>query len=227
MKLVCITGIDGTGKSTLARGVVETLRGQDRDVVYSYGRAYPIISRAVMAAGRVVALRGKDPWRDYQDYDASKKSTLKNRWLATGYTLSILCDYFVQLWVKLLLTMRPNRLVVLDRYVYDTVISDLAVHLNYSERAVQRAIDLCLKLLPKPQLTLLLDVPAEVAYARKDDVPHVEYLRERQRWYRALETRAEVTAASGERPPEELVQLLIARMAAVGVITQKGSGEVV
>jgi dTMP kinase len=208
MKLVCITGIDGTGKSTLAHNTVAELRRQGYEASYIYGRTYPVISRALMALGRLTMLRGKDQWRDYRVYSASKKRRMRSPLLAVIYTAAILADYYAQIWLKLLPHLFSRQVIVSDRYVYDTVISDLAVHLSYSAEQTARAIEDGLKLLPMPMLTVLLDVPEEVAFARKDDVPHIDYLRERRDWYLTLVARDEVKVLDGEADPIALAQAL-------------------
>ena len=167
MKLVCITGIDGTGKSTLARNTAEALRSQGVSAAYIYGRTYPVLSRALMALGRMTLLRKQDMRQDYAGYNTSKKQTMRNPWLARTYTTAILLDYYIQIWLKLLPHLLADRIVVSDRYVYDTVISDLAVHLNYSPAQADRAIQRGLRFVPRPALTVLIDVPEEVAFARK------------------------------------------------------------
>jgi thymidylate kinase len=213
MRLICITGIDGTGKTTLARNSAAALREQGTPAIYIYGRTYPLLSRGLMALGRATMLRKKDMWSDYRSYNSSKKQTMRNPLLAGAYTAAILLDYYVQIWLKLLPHAFTNGVVVSDRYLYDTVISDLAVHLNYSEERAMQAIERGMRFLPVPTRTILIDVPAEVAFARKDDVPHVDYLKERQRFYQALASRHEVTQFNGEQSPEALVQALLAQIA--------------
>lgn len=205
MKLITITGIDGTGKTTLARNTAVALHAQGIPAVYVYGRTYPVISRVLMFLGRKTMLRSKDQWQDYEGYSADKKQKMRNPVLALVYTVAILIDYYVQIWLKLLPHLGSRRVVVSDRYLYDTVISDLAVHLNYSEVQTDSAIRLGLALLPKPALTVLIDVPEEVAFARKDDVPHIDYLRERRAWYLRLSRRPRVRCFDGQTAPEQLV----------------------
>lgn len=217
MRLVCITGIDGTGKSTLARNTVAALEASGRPAAYIYGRTYPVVSRGLMALGRLTLLRGRDQWRDYAGYTADKKRAMGNPLLRGIYTLAILADYYVQIWLKLLPHLPSRRVVVADRYLYDTVISDLAVHLGYSAERTAEAIALGMLLLPRPWLTILLDVPEEVAFARKDDVPHIDYLRERRGWYALLRGRPEVRQFDGEGAPETLARDLVA-----AVVGQQG-----
>jgi dTMP kinase len=212
MKLICLTGIDGAGKTTLARNLVGALRSQGQSATYVYGRTYPVISRLLMALGRATLLRQHDQWQAYQSYNADKKQTMRNPLLAFVYTTAILVDYYAQIWLKLLPHLFSRRIVVLDRYVYDTVISDLTVHLNYSPAQTEQAIERGLRWLPTPMLTALIDLSEEVAFSRKDDVPHIEYLQERRSWYLQLESRPEVKKVNGENPQEAVLQTVLSQI---------------
>ena len=212
MELICLTGMDGAGKTTLAHKLVNTLQQQGQSAVYIYGRTYPIISRLLMALGRITLLRENDQWQDYQAYNTNKKQTMRHPLLKWVYTAAILIDYYLQIWLKLLPHLFSQRVVVSDRYVYDTIISDLAAHLNYSLPQTARAIARGLVWLPYPKLTIVIDLPAEVAFARKTDVPHPDYLRERRQWYQQLVSRPEVEQLNGEADLETIHQALVAKV---------------
>jgi dTMP kinase len=206
MKIVCITGIDGAGKTTLAHELVFSLKKEGKHSIYLYGRIYPLISRLFMALGRAVWLYDQDQWRNYESYSNKKNKTMRNRLLKWMYTSAILIDFYPQIWLKLILHFSKGRIIVLDRYIYDTVISDLSAHLNYSMRETENAIRMGLRILPTPDVTFLLDLPEEVAYKRKDDVPHIDYLKERKRWYQQIVSRPEVQKINGESPIGEIVE---------------------
>jgi len=214
VKIACIIGIDGTGKSTLARGLTRALDKQGVPAATIYGKTYPILSRLFIVMGRVTVLRRHDQWIDYGSYVTTKKNVMHNRFLAGAYSVAVLLDYFPQMWLKLLPHLIAGRVVVCDRYLYDTVINDLAVHLNYSDQDADRAIKFGMKLLPNPMMTVLLDVPPEVAIARKNDVPHIDYLNERRYWYLRLKQRAEVRICNGEDPAGDLVNSLLVEVMA-------------
>lgn len=218
MKIVCITGMDGTGKTTLSRALVAALRERGVRAAYIYGRTYPMLSRLVMALGRLTLLRGANQWRDYAQYATRKRQTMRNPILAAIYTASIFLDYYVQMWLKLLPYAVQPCIVVSDRYIYDTVISDIAVHLNYSSEQTRRAIDLGMRLLPRLLLAVLIDIPEDVAFARKDDMPHIDYLRERRQRYLELADRPEVALLSGHASRASLLQSLLQEIAVRDVV---------
>jgi thymidylate kinase len=213
MRLICITGIDGTGKTTLAKNVAGALQGRGERALYIYGRTYPLLSRLLMFLGRTLFLRKSSPWKDYGQYTAQKKNKMRNPLFVWVYTAAILLDYYVQIWLKLLPHLGRKRIVIADRYLYDTIISDLTVHLSYTQEQTARAIKRGLSFLPKPWLTFLVDVPEEVAFARKDDVPHIDYLRERRGWYLQLQQRPEVRLLDGQLPPQAVVEAVLAEAA--------------
>lgn len=220
MKLICLTGIDGAGKTTLAQNLVQALSAEGMRVGYVYGRTTPVLSRLLMTLGGRTLLRQHDPWQNYQAYNSHKKQTMRNPILRVVYTLAILIDYYVQIWFKLLPHAVAGRTVVCDRYIYDTVISDLTVHLSYAEGQTKKAISRGLQWLPTPMLTVLLDLPEDVAFARKDDMPHVDYLRERRSWYLQLEARPEVVKLQADAAPNAMLDAVLAR------VMQQQMGEV-
>lgn len=207
-KIICITGIDGAGKTTLARQLVESLQENELPGIYIYGRTYPILSRALMALGRGILLRDHDMWNDYVDYSQAKKNTMRNLLFKWVYTFAIIFDYFPQIWFKLLLHYPGQRIIVLDRYIYDTVICDLAIHLNYSIPETLNAITWGSRFLPKPSKTYLIDLPEELAFQRKDDIPHIDFLKELRRYYKNLLSFPEVEIINGEASIEDLVNII-------------------
>ena len=91
-------------------------------------------------------------------------------------------------------------------------LNELAVQLDYSPAQTERAIERGLRLLPEPTLTILLDLPEEVAFERKTDVPHVQYLRERRGRYLELASRPEVERLDGRVSPTTLLDALLQRI---------------
>jgi dTMP kinase len=209
MKIVCITGIDGAGKTTLAHELVSLLNKVGKPSIYVYGRIYPLVSRIIMTLGRAIWLHDQDQWRNYENYSNKKNETMRNCVLKWMYTSAILVDFYPQIWLKLILHYSKGRIIVLDRYIYDTVISDLSAHLNYSMHETDMAIHFGLLILPTPDVTFLVDLPEEVAYRRKNDVSHIDYLKDRRRWYQQIISRSEVQKINGVSPIEEIVEEML------------------
>ena len=180
---ICFSGIDGAGKSTLARDLVAEMERRGIRSLYVYNRLRLVISKPALWVARVLFLRGKDIFGDYEEYSRARKAVFRKRLLSVAYEQLLLTDYFFQVLFKVAVPLALGRNIVCDRYVYDTVVTDLAVDMNYTQERTKRVLKLYLRVLPKPDIVFLVDVPEEVAYGRKDDVPSIDYLKERRHIY--------------------------------------------
>jgi dTMP kinase len=114
-------------------------------------------------------------------------------------------DYYLQIWTKLLICSVRNQNVILDRYIYDTVINDLSAQLDFSGEQTLQVIKQGLGFLPEPDFVALIDLPEEVAFARKTDIPHINYLRERRLRYLELSHLGGIEFFDGQRDPDTLL----------------------
>lgn len=202
--LICFTGIDGSGKTTVAKALVGRLGSEGLRSRYVYGRLQPIVLRPVFWAGRRLFLRKKDRNRDYVGYSHAKKGLLENRVLSALYEFLVLFDYFFQMMVKVRFPLAIGRTIVCDRYVYDTVVTDLAVDLKYPQSRTSETLRRYLWLFPRPDLVFLIDVPEEVANRRKEDVPSVKYLEERRQLYLEVGREQGMIVLDGSKSRDEV-----------------------
>lgn len=184
--LICLTGIDGSGKTTLSKGLLDVLN-KDNDVPnfnYVYGRLEPKISKIFMVFGGFIFLRNKNISKNYADYSETKKVAMESHSFLTNiYQKVIILDYTVQIFFKITLPLILRRNIICDRYIYDTVITDFSVDMNISEKKSIKLLNDLLKFFPKPKLIFLVDISEEIAFKRKNDIPDIEYLKERRQLY--------------------------------------------
>jgi dTMP kinase len=181
--LVCFTGIDGSGKTTMSKELVRFLNEKGFRFKYVYARLNPFISRPLILIGRWIFLRKKDIFKDYSGYaDMKRKAIKKHILLSKFYQKILLLDYFFQVVFKVKFPLVFGESIVCDRYVYDTIINDLLTEFN-SKSDVVNLLNGCLYFFPKPDIIFLIDVPEEIALRRKNDVPSIEYLKERRKMY--------------------------------------------
>lgn len=181
---ICFTGIDGSGKSTQAKNLAKNLSNNGIISKYVYARSVPIIFRPVLFMGNVLFLREKNEITDYEGHTLEKKKLLKKHgFLSKVFYKILLTDYYFQLLLKIKIPLLLGKNLVCDRYIYDTIITDIGVDAGLSEKEMSHLIQKLLLKLPNPDIIFLLDVPEENAFKRKDDVPSVEYLRDRRKFY--------------------------------------------
>lgn len=173
---VVLLGPDGAGKSSVLECVADELgpcfwRARQYHLRPHFGRdageGTAVTDPHGKAARGVIASTAKLGW-----------------WLA---------DYMIGYWSSVRPALSRTTLVTFDRYYHDL----LADPVRYRYRGTPAAVRLVGRLIPGPDLTFVLDVPAEVARARKQEVTAREAERQRVA-YRALaeELGAQVVDAS-------------------------------
>jgi len=205
-QLICFIGIDGAGKTTLAKRMDSAFKDQGLDSQYVYGRVTPFISRLFMGLGRILLLKRKkeDIFSDYNAYTTQKQKILKNGYLSKIYTWSLLTDQVIQANMRLRFKLLSGKTLFCDRYVFDTVITDIVPNLQISPEDAMSLISQLLNIMPKPDLIFLIDLPSEIAYSRKNDVPHISYLSERRELYCLLREKLDtkIVVLDGSNTPD-------------------------
>ena len=201
---ICFTGIDGSGKTTLAKSLVVVMKRKGIECRYVYNRFNPFMLKPFIIVARALFLRGTDVFEDYTEDCNAKKKLFKNRFLSVIYQSFLLFDYSFQIFLKVKIPLMLGRNIICDRYIYDTVCTDLAVDLNYSEKKTMDILRKCLYLFPKPDMIFLIDVLEEVAYGRKGDVPSVDYLKDRRNIYLEIGREHEMMILDGTQDLAEL-----------------------
>lgn len=207
--LICFTGIDGSGKTTIAKEIDQKLRKNNVNSIYVYGRVIPTISRLFMWLGRVFILKKRKSsiFKDYTNYSNEKSKIFSNVFLAKLFELIMLADHIIQINLKIRILLLLEKCVICDRYIHDTVITDISANLGYDSVQSNILIKKTLSLVPKPDLIFYIDIPEEIAYSRKDDVPHINYLQIRKKLYDDLERSFEIIKIDGTETIKEITNL--------------------
>jgi len=205
---VYITGIDGSGKTTLAKLLTKSLNKNGFAYRYVYCGFLPVLWRPFMDLGNLLLLRKKDRFKDYTGYVNKKKELLKKHplWAKMYRDITIL-DCIPQIFFKVKLPLSHGIDIVCDRYFYDTIIN-MAPNLSYGKDEICRIIAKWTSLFPKPDQIFLLDVPEKVAYSRKNDIPNIEYLRERRYLYLHMAQSLNAIILDGTKSLEYLINTM-------------------
>lgn len=215
-RFICLIGMDGTGKSTLAHSVMDALEGQGVQFQYVHGLMQGRLSSPLMALGRLLFARGRSREANYEAFVTAKRRSVGN-WptLYSLYRAAVLLDYAPQVASKIAVPLALGGRVICDRYVYDTVIN-LELNTHYDGDRAIRAIQHLFRVFPTPDLTFLVDVPEEVAFARKDDVPGIRHLRERRKAYQQVAKVFKIRKLDGTRPIGALTSSVVEAVSSIG-----------
>jgi len=182
--LVCLTGIDGAGKSTLARSVSAELNARGYDACYTYGRYLPLAAYPVMELGRRLVLSGSQHDGDFTEHQNDKNELFDGSPLRMGYEALVMFDYAPQLLWRVAKPLLQHEYVICDRYFYDTLLSDLCGDVVRSpEEAIKKYDRFYSQLVTQPDHEFYVKIAPEVSMERKDDVPAIEYLEQRKVFY--------------------------------------------
>lgn len=210
--VIALSGLDGSGKSTQARMLAETLG----DLGYRVRVEWPAIdapSRVMAALTRLgkgsvrAASRPKGPTAVSDD----PARALRQRSEAITFVWSSL--YAVRGAVRAARLTWPGvvrgAVVVCDRYVLDSNV--FMIHRYGAQRGYRAQLALLRLLSPRPRAAFLVEVPAAVATARQPERTLAENA-ERARLYRALAGRYATEPIAGDRSPEEVSLALSERV---------------
>jgi dTMP kinase len=203
--LICFIGTDGTGKSTLAKLIGKDLASKGMKIKITYGRHKYYLSRPVIVLGRRIFLKNKNVSTDYDRYLYEKRITYKKYPRLIGFFVNlIMADYLIQLFFKVFIPLRLGYTVVADRYLYDTIINELAIDRNLTLDDVKKIYNKYEKHIPSPNIVFLVEIPEDIAMLRKNDIPSRSYLSIRNEFYRQFASRDEIITLDGTLPISQL-----------------------
>lgn len=207
--LICFTGMDGTGKTTLSKELVELLNKKGIKCKYVYAKLDSFVLKPFILFGEWMFLQGKDAFKNYSEYSDIKRKAIKRHFFLSSFYLRILLfDYSLQLFFKVKLPLIFGKSIVCDRYIYDTAITNLSVDMNYSKDETISLINNLLRFFPEPNITFLIDVPEEIAYQRKNDTPSIIYLKERRKMYLDVGKEYGMVILDGSKNLDELKNMV-------------------
>jgi thymidylate kinase len=125
--------------------------------------------------------------QEFSQYmSASHRLFRQHRLVGQAWIDLSLFEHALEIGCKVPPHLVRGRAVVCDRYIYKSVVN-LAVLLDLSPSRLERLLHHpAIHLVPRPTLYFLLDLPADVAYTRKVDLPSIEYVERRSPVYRSI-----------------------------------------
>lgn len=185
-RYICLTGMDGTGKTTQAQEVIRRCREAGIQAGYLWARWEPFFLRPVTAwyfRKKKLQERGG---QDFVQAKSAKARMLRRGWVRKIWQTLSLLDYWLTKRPRVFWAARKWPLLVCDRYVYDYAV-DQAINLGQTPAEMVRDLEWRIfRFFPRPDVTVVLLLPAEEGARRKSDGTGAEYLKAREPYYRAL-----------------------------------------
>lgn len=186
---ICITGIDGVGKTTHVNLILEHLRKKGIKCQYKWLRFHHLFSLPLLAFCRVagytrVSTLGESQKCSYHEF-------YKSRLISTIYPWVLFFDTLLFTTIKVYIPMFFGTSIVCDRFVYDTLI-DMAVATKNHEIYKKPVGKLFLRLIPKNALFVMLDLDKSTILSRRPELRDDITFDERYALYRVLSSRFKI-----------------------------------
>ena len=176
--IIFISGIDGSGKTTLAKSLVEALKNKGVEVDYVWYRWTAFFSYPLLALCRALGYTKRQRYLVVREYH-------RNAAIATLWAILYPLDYVLCSLAKIRITRKANSVIVFDRFIPD-IIADVIfqTRINILKKFVGKIILSHLR--RKNFFGIILDVNEEVAISRKDDIPNRNYVEFKRPIYHIL-----------------------------------------
>ena len=159
---VAIIGPDGAGKSA----VIDAIQRQFR-FAYDKVKCFHLRPKALRGSKQAQAVvtdpHGKPP---------------RGWFLSVAKVFFMVADYWLGYALKIAPAMRRSHLIVFDRYVYDLLVDSRRVRYGGPAWLLRVAA----RIVPHPDLVILLDAPPDVLWARKQEVEFPEVVRQHDQY---------------------------------------------
>lgn len=180
---ICITGIDGVGKTTHVNLILEYLREKGIKCQYKWLRFHHLFSLPLLAFCRIAGYTRLSTLGNSQK--CSYHEFYKSRFVSAVYPWILFFDTFLFTTVKVYIPMLFGTSIVCDRFVYDTLI-DIAVatkNHNIYKRPIGK---LFLKLIPKNARFVTLVLDKSTIFSRRPELMYDITFDERNTLYQKL-----------------------------------------
>jgi len=177
----CILGPDGAGKSEITKLLEKRLQNTVKQVAVRHLK--PQLFKNTKSNGPVTDPHGK---------------------IARSAIISIakIIFWFFELWVDRFFHGYKNlTLQIWDRYYHDILVDSK----RYRYGGPVWVARLIGKLVPKPDLWILLDAPPEVLQARKKEVPYKETARQRDAYLRLISEMPSYAIVDASKPVDNVI----------------------
>ena len=204
MILIYISGIDGCGKTTQAKLLVDFLNENGFDAQYAWLRWEPSLRKAFSffksastkkIEKNTIVLRSELELIQHNEWISLKTKILSFKIVRRLWWIYACADYYFT-------SRKPFRklnseVVVIDRYLLDFLI-DQASNLGVKPADTQKFLNnFFLKRFKQPDLTVIIDLPASEGYSRKLDGTPLDYLKDREKRYREIPSSAHTLHVNG------------------------------
>ncbi len=204
--LICIVGPDGTGKSTQAAYLVDTLRQDGVDCEYKWLRFNHLLSLPILIVARMLGLSEVVTLSDGKKigYHYYWRSNLISRIYPVTMYLDTSLNYIFRVYLPIKLLKKT---IICDRFVYDTII-DVMISTGRSDPDNWMFSKLFTSIIPKRCMGILLTADEDTLRQRRNDVLLDKNLRDKIELYDKLGPKYRLFRVDASLPIPEVSRII-------------------
>jgi thymidylate kinase len=209
-KLLCITGIDGVGKTTHVNLLLQYYNNNSIKCEYRWLRFHHFFSLPLLAVSRLLGYTrlsklGNKQKCSYHEFYKSKTISFLYPWILFLDTI-----IFTMLLVYIpIVLFRIN--IVCDRFIYDTLI-DLSIALKDDELYRKPIAKLFIMLMPKKSKIIMLNLDKSMIFSRRPELSEDQTFNERYDLYRKFAREFKIVIVENDQEISHISSLIINEM---------------
>lgn len=198
--LICFMGIDGSGKTTIAKLFKKRLQEKHNIKVNyvwcKFGTYNPWFYRLFYLVGKNYFKRGQEL------NSPSNFKNFKDKIIYRFYMYFLLINHYLTILKKVKFPLLLGRTVICDRYLPDTLV-DLVLEFDQSYEDANGLLKM-FYFTPTPDLLFYIRVPVEVAYKRKKENSS-DYLNKKMKIYDTYAAKNQVIVLDGTKDLDDII----------------------
>lgn len=201
-KLICISGPDGTGKSTQVTLLIDSLEKAGYHYEYRWMRFHHLFSLPVLGLARFLGLSEVVTLDNGQKigYHYFQKSKI----FPGLYKATMLIDTLIFTMCKVSIPIKLlNKRLVCDRFIYDTII-DLMISTGDHQIYKSRTGKFLLTLIPDQSSIIILLAADDHLIGRREDLAHDKILEQKIKFYSTVSDKFNTPVIDASLPVEEV-----------------------
>jgi thymidylate kinase len=171
--LICFTGVDGSGKTTHAKRLLDFLQEKGYSCCYTWAGSKPIFAYLFLGATRMLGYWKTVKKGDWMDPLEKAPRKIRER-LGVLYRILLYIDFEITTSIKIRIPLSSGKIVICDRYVYD-----LMMELMLSNLYTSKYGKLLLRTTPCPKKVFFADAKLDLIIQRRPDSNRLRVLAKR------------------------------------------------
>ena len=203
ISFLSLSGIDGAGKTTIAKTISKKIEQKNsKPLIVKCGAN---IRFATFPLFLLFKMLGYVP-----SYGSGNKihssrypEVFRFKLLSSLWTIAVLIDTFFIIFIRIKVPLFFGRVVISDRFVHDVIVELMIATKN--DKIYETKFGFLFLKIAKPDIAFLVDIDEKIVFHRKDDVPSLDHLRIRRRFYLKLASNLEnIIILNGNKSKEEI-----------------------